>query len=256
MKKRKFVIILFTLFFILSMPVIVSARAGGGGGGGSSSSSSSSSSGSYNNSYYDNEGGFLRRCGPMGTVISFIIVFCLGFRNKILQFIKIFIKSREAKKIIDSASRNDERWNYNLIKARVDEAFYVVQESWSLRDASYAAAFTSKDLLENHNSKLQWMVCKHELNVLKNVELIQATPISAVYSINSEYDHIWFYIKGSMVDYTINDETSEIINGSTKSRVFSEYWKFIKENDVWVLDEIRQIDDNDISDFNSQYGNY
>lgn len=100
------------------------------------------------------------------------------------------------------------------------------------------------------------MAYKHELNVLKNVKLIQATPISAVYSITSAYDHIWFYIKGSMVDYTINDVTSEIIDGSTKSMVFSEYWKFIKENDVWVLDEIRQIDDNDISDFNSQYGNY
>lgn len=44
--------------------------------------------------------------------------------------------------------------------------------------------------------------------------------------------------------YTIKEETNEIIEGN-KYRIthFEEYWKFIKNEKRWVLDEIRQIDD-------------
>lgn len=251
MNKKRFIILLTTIFFILSIPVVTSARAGGESSGGSSSSSSSSSSSNYNNPYNDYGGN--SRSGPIGTILAFIFIMCIRFKNKVILAFKIIIKTSAAKKVINSVSKNDERWNYNLIKPRIKETFHIVQKSWALRDANYAENYTSKDLLERHKSKLEWMICKHELNILKHIKLIQALPVAAVYSINNEYNHIWFYIKGSMVDYTINDMTSEIIDGGTKSKMFSEYWKFIKVNDVWVLDKICQIDDIDIDDLNNQY---
>ena len=51
---------------------------------------------------------------------------------------------------------------------------------------------------------------------------------------------MWVYIKAKMIDYTIDDRTMEVISGSKNSASFVEYWKLIKENGCWVLDEIRQ----------------
>ena len=43
-----------------------------------------------------------------------------------------------------------------------------------------------------------------------------------------------------MIDYTINSQTQTIMEGKRKTSTFVEYWKLIKENGCWVLDEIRQ----------------
>ena len=46
--------------------------------------------------------------------------------------------------------------------------------------------------------------------------------------------------RSRMIDYTIDDETMEFKSGSKISKSFIEYWKLIKENGNWVLDEIKQ----------------
>ena len=50
-----------------------------------------------------------------------------------------------------------------------------------------------------------------------------------------------------MVDYTIDTETKEIIDG--KNTIFGvsfiEYWKFVRKGDKWVLSKILQNDEKD-----------
>ena len=57
---------------------------------------------------------------------------------------------------------------------------------------------------------------------------------------NSE-DKFSVYLKGSMIDYTINDTTYDVISGdNSKSETFKEIWTFIRDRHKWKLDEIDQ----------------
>ncbi|MBQ8535323.1 MAG: hypothetical protein IJ463_06530, partial [Bacilli bacterium] len=61
---------------------------------------------------------------------------------------------------------------------------------------------------------------------------------------DDDKDVIWFYIKGYMVDYIINTNTNEKIEGSEYPKSFIEFWKFKRnDKDNWVLDKIKQKDE-------------
>ena len=84
-------------------------------------------------------------------------------------------------------------------------------------------------------------------NILKKIKLINLKPVSVIDDEDNSKDLIWFYIKGSMVDYTINTITNEIIDGNNSifGIPFVEYWKFVRKNDKWVLSKILQADEKD-----------
>ncbi|MET7040991.1 hypothetical protein WBZ18_09715 [Clostridium botulinum] len=46
-----------------------------------------------------------------------------------------------------------------------------------------------------------------------------------------------------MIDYTINEKTTQVVDEKTRNSSFIEYWKFIKKNDSWVVDLIMQEDE-------------
>lgn len=52
-----------------------------------------------------------------------------------------------------------------------------------------------------------------------------------------------------MIDYTIDTTTKEIKDGSTKSSEFIEYWRFIRNKESFVLDEIAQKEDKNLDAF-------
>lgn len=108
-----------------------------------------------------------------------------------------------------------------------------------------------QDLYDNFQSKIEWMQIRKEKNVLKKISLLDAIPISINDEEDDSKDYIWYYIKGSMIDYTINIETKEVVEGQNTKTSFIEYWKFIRKDDCkWVLCEILQEDEKDKIIFN------
>ena len=60
---------------------------------------------------------------------------------------------------------------------------------------------------------------------------------------------LWVSIKARMIDYMLNENTNEIVSGDPRKRSsFEEFWRFIRNGDIWVLDEIRQVDEIDSMD--------
>ena len=80
-------------------------------------------------------------------------------------------------------------------------------------------------------------------------ELINLKPISIYDDEDDSKDLIWFYIKGKMVDYIINTETNEKIEGNDYSKSFVEFWKFVKKDNKWVLAKILQKDEENLIKF-------
>ena len=89
------------------------------------------------------------------------------------------------------------------------------------------------------------MKYKNQRNVLEKISLVSALPVAVYDDSDNSRDYIWFYIKGRMVDYTIDTETQLIVEGSTSPSSFVEYWKFVRKNDSWVLSNILQKNEED-----------
>ena len=84
------------------------------------------------------------------------------------------------------------------------------------------------------------MKYKNQRNVLEKISLVSALPVAVYDDSDNSRDYIWFYIKGRMVDYTIDTDTQLIVEGRTTPASFVEYWKFVRKENNWVLDSILQ----------------
>jgi predicted lipid-binding transport protein (Tim44 family) len=168
----------------------------------------------------------------------------------------IILKVRLSKKKVKSnisikkLSKKDDNWNYKYIKKDIEEAFQKVGIAWMERNQDLAKEYMSEKLYNKHKMQTGWMIVRNEKNILKNMKLLGAKPIGLIDQEGTNKDCIWVHIKAKSIDYTINDETNEVIEGDRfKSVYYEEYWKFIKNRDRWILDEIRQIDDINDLDF-------
>lgn len=250
MKKIRFLIII--LIMSLSIPLInintVSAkdfnykeirlRAGGG-----SSSSSGGSGGGSNSSHHRSS----RNSSSSGSsclisdVFFYIFFIIITFKASIILYTKVIRASVNSKRYMKILKEKDISWNYKEIENQVINAFYTIEESWTSNNLELAKEYLSDELYNQFQVKLNWMEYSKRKNILKKIKLRNLKPISVIDDEDDSKDLIWFYIKGKMIDYTINTETNEKIEGNNYSTSFVEFWKFIrtKEN-TWVLDKILQ----------------
>lgn len=258
MKLAKILSIFLVCLFIMSFMTITSSalqidcdidldpqvlRAGGGSGGGSDGGSGgsggNSGSGGTSTRYY--RGG---RSSFLSNILWFITVPFILFGAAIIFRFKLFKYSKNTKKLMSMLEKKDSAWKYKKIQKQVHDAYFLIQKSWSNMDMTPAKRVMSEDLYESFQTKLNWMSFKNQKNVLQKIKLIEAVPVSLYDDENNTYDHVWFYITGSMVDYIIDTTTNMKINGKTSSKKFSEYWQFTrKDNGIWVLNKILQKDE-------------
>lgn len=235
----KKIVSLLLISLIISTPQLTLARAGGGGSGGGSSSHHSGSIGGYG-----------RRSDPFSSIISIGMFLCISSAGVIVYKVRISKKKIKSVSVIKELSKNDFNWDYNEMKKDIEEAFYKIQNAWTERNQDLAKEYMSEKLYIRHRTKTEWMKVRKEKNILKNVKLLKATPISVKDRNGLEEDAVWVHIRAKAKDYIINEESGDLISGNKyKTLPFDEYWKFIRNNKRWILDEIRQIDDVDNLDF-------
>ena len=139
-----------------------------------------------------------------------------------------------------------DNWDYREIQRQVEETYFQVQECWRRMDVSYGAPYLSQELMEEFDSKIQWMQVRGEAVVQRNVKLLSAMPVYVEDNPGEEYDMIWYLIHGKMTGYYIDVNTRKVVRGNTRPEVFFEYWKFVYRGERWVLQEIKQKDEMDI----------
>lgn len=214
-----------------------SGGGGGGGGGGSSGGSTGrthSSSGRYGSS------GSLGFILPLGAFILISSSAAIIYRFRLSKY------ARNTKKLLAMLERRDSAWKYKNIQRQVKTAYFAVQKAWTAMDLSISKAYMSAELMDNFHTKLSWMQYQRRKNVLKKVKLSEAIPVALNDDPDDSKDYVWFYIKGRMVDYTIDTDTGAVVDGSTMADSFEEYWQFTRVGGGgWVLNKILQKDEAD-----------
>ena len=219
----------------------VSLRAGGGSsGGGGGGGSSGGSGGSHSHG-----SGSGRQLTLFESILSFVLMPFVFFSSSIAFYIKLTKRSRKAKKLMKQMKKSDSAWKYGQVTYDVEEGFLAIQQAWTNMDMSTASQYMSDELLDSFQTKLNWMKYKNQRNVLEKISLVSALPVAVYDDSDNSRDYIWFYIKGRMVDYTIDTDTQLIVEGSTSPSSFVEYWKFVRRNDRWVLSHILQKNEED-----------
>ena len=242
MKNKKYILILAVILLVL-FAVPVWGRAGGGGssGSGGGGGSSSSGGGSYTShrSYY--KGG-----NVAGMILQAVVVFFTASGGTIVLIRKAMAARAKSRKAMAFYARLGDNWDYREIQRQVEETYFQVQECWRRMDAAYGAPYLSEELLEEFDSKIQWMQVRGEAVVQRNVKLLSAMPVYVEDNPGEEYDMIWYLIHGKMTGYYIDVNTRKVIRGNTRPEAFFEYWKFVYRGERWVLQEIKQKDEMDI----------
>lgn len=234
----------------ISAHMMTTLRAGGGssgGGGGSSGGGSSSGSSHHTGRGPRGENSIV---GNIFTGVLFVLFF---FGAAVVFRLKLSKYARNTKKLMSMLERRDSAWKYKHIQKQVKTTYFVVQKAWTDANLEPAKPYMSETLFESFQTKINWMVFKQEKNVLKNIQLKDAVPVSVYDHPDDTLDHVWFYIKGKMIDYTVNTETNQRINGNPLPTTFEEYWQFTREQDHrWVLNQILQKDEADQIAFTEQ----
>lgn len=261
MKKTKWLFTLLLVFIlIIDSGIVVQAmafnddvntvqlRAGGGssgsGGGGSSSGSSSSGGHGTGGNYYDGYNNIF--LSILHEILSFASFFFLLFFATILLYFKVLRSSFNSRRYLRMLSKKDTAWKYRKIEKQAIKTFYAVQKAWTNMNMEPAKEYMDKDLYENFQTKLEWMEVGNKRNILKRIRLINLRPVSVHDDEDDDKDLVWFYINGFMVDYIINTQTNEKIEGNDIFGMpFIEFWKFTRKGDQWVLSKILQSDESD-----------
>lgn len=203
--------------------------SGGGGGGGGSSGSSSHSSG---------------RGRPM-TLFDYIMLPFVLFSSSIVFYIRLSRRARKAKQLMKQMTQSDNAWKFKEVCADVEDAYMAIQEAWANMDMTPAKRYMSDELFDEFQTQLNWTKYKNKKHVMENIQLLKALPVAVHDDRDNSRDYVWFYIKGKMIDYTVDTNTQLIIEGNTAPASFVEYWKFIRRDGRWVLHKILQKEEED-----------
>lgn len=149
-------------------------------------------------------------------------------------------KSQQAKTLLRQISAIDPVWEIDEIKARIEETYFKVQEAWRERNQDIARDYMSLRLYDKHKRRTDDMLRRGIRNVMENINLKKAQIVEVLDYQDDTRDSFWVLITGSMIDYSIVEQSGEIIDGEKKNRTFKELWRFRRAAHGWVLDEIDQ----------------
>jgi len=236
----KNILVILIVVFIFSEQTIAFARAGGG----SSSSSHSNSSHSSTSHSRSSSSSISKHPTLIETIIIIVtLIAVIIFANIIIRKARLAKKKDKSIQTMEELSKLDSKWNYNNVKKDIKDAFYMIQISWKERNEDFAREYMSEYMYGKHILQIDEMKTRKEKNILENMILLDATPIGLKDFAGINKDYIWVNIKAKSKDYTVNEETNEVIKGKVSRDVhFEEYWKFIRNEKRWVLDSIKQVD--------------
>ncbi|HEX7517371.1 MAG TPA: Tim44-like domain-containing protein [Chthoniobacterales bacterium] len=193
---------------LLVAPEVALARAGGGGNG-------------------------------KGSWLNIILLPILLIYSAIITH-QVRRKGRACRELLARLAKQDPVWDLDAIRHRITQVFFKVQQAWMERDQNTARDCMSNAIFEKHKMQTDQLISQHRKNVLENINLIETDIVDVEDFADNRKDQFWVYVKGSMIDYTIDDTTNAIVSGKREAESFTELWKFIRAGDTWVLDEIDQ----------------
>lgn len=147
-------------------------------------------------------------------------------------------RSKVAKQVLANAAQLDPAWDATALDARVRSVFLQYQADWSNYNAPNMKQYLSPNNWEYNNLMLVALQQRQRRNLVNNPKILEATVIEVVDPQGSANDSVTYYIRAQANDQLVDTLTNQILY--TDDSTFEEYWRFIRNDNVWLLDHIDQ----------------
>lgn len=144
----------------------------------------------------------------------------------------------KADKTVRQAALVDSAWDKEHLAALARQCFLQYQQDWSTFNIESMRTYMTPSYARH---SLLLMAALHELrrrNVVTDIKINQALIIEAHDHTENSYDTFTVAFEAQAHDELVNDNDKSVIHTSTKP--FIEYWRFTRNQDVWLLDGITQ----------------
>jgi predicted lipid-binding transport protein (Tim44 family) len=137
----------------------------------------------------------------------------------------------------------DPLFSEDRFKDQAMDYFFKIQGAWADRDMSTVKHLLTPEMFGILQGDADKMRQEGQINKLENIAVREVNITEAWQE--SGQDYLTVRIYATLLDYTINEKTGEIISGSKTDPVkFEEYWTFTRPvgNNLWQLSAISQAE--------------
>src|SRR6185369_10856219 len=124
---------------------------------------------------------------------------------------------------------------------QVMDIFFKIQGAWMNRDLAPVTGLLTPEMKRIFQEDVDRLLREHKVNRLENIA-VRSVEISEVWQ-ESGQDFITAMIYANLLDYTTDDASGQVVEGSKTDPVkFEEYWTFTRSvgNNPWQLSAINQ----------------
>lgn len=149
---------------------------------------------------------------------------------------------------LEALSQVDPKWSPETIRRRIRDAFFAVQQAWTLRDADIAAPYVTRRFLEIQRARVAGLVRAHRIHqlespIVEDLALIafeegwETEPdplLGPLPAEERELPRVEAVLAIRLVETLRDDRTQEVLAGGLGEELRSEQWSFVYE-DGWRL---------------------
>lgn len=165
---------------------------------------------------------------------------------------RITKKSKITAQQIDAASQSDTSWNRVNLENHCKNVFMKFQADWSTFNVNSMQTYLTASCFSHNRLLLQAIYQLGRTNSMSNVVIEKCMIFEMHDDQDNSKDSFTVAFEAKANDQLINKQGT-VLYTDTKS--FTEYWKFIKHENTWLLDIITQDTDNSTS-YNATIQNF
>lgn len=121
------------------------------------------------------------------------------------------------------------------------DVFFNVQEAWMVRDMSSARTLLTPEMYNTLQQECERLRAERRVNYLDHIT-IRSVRVTEAWQ-ESGRDFVTAHILASVMDYTIDEDSKQVVEGSRTTPIkFEEYWTFVRPvgPNAWKLSAIQQ----------------
>ena len=162
-------------------------------------------------------------------VIAFLVIFVSVFgliiwcvkqpdkKSKKYKNVPPMFPYNATEQITEFIKQNDENFDTEQFLLWAKNIFITIQTAWAQRDWEKIRTIEKEELFEQHNTQLQEYNRLGRINIMENINVIDAYLHKLV--IDENFENLTVSLRATMNDYIINEKNGKVLMGN-KNEVF------------------------------------
>ena len=152
--------------------------------------------------------------------LSGLVIWCVNHpdkKSKKYKNIPPMFPNNATEQITEFIKQNDENFDTEQFLLWAKNIFVTIQTAWTQRDWEKIRTIEKEELFEQHNTQLQEYIRLGRINVMENINVIDAYLHKLV--IDENFENLTVSLRATMNDYIINEKNGKVLMGN-KNEVF------------------------------------